>query len=250
MQFIDSAFPTGALSHSGGIESALQVGLVRDGSGLRSVLEAALDQASHSMLPFVDAGYAAMKLSTVGSVDDACETAPFADAFSASDAACDLVINNSIANQASRSQGRATLASAVRIFVASDGASEHGSTDFSESFPARRPLAVIAQLARGGRTACHLAPIFGAVVQTLGAGREEARRLFLFVSLRAWISAAVRLGVVGPLEGQSIQASLSGLVQSLAAADPVDPGDAAQTSPILDLLQGVQDRLYSRLFQS
>jgi urease accessory protein UreF len=37
----------------------------------------------------------------------------------------------------------------------------------------------------------------------------SASRLFVFTQLRGWISAAVRLNIVGPLEGQKIQRELS-----------------------------------------
>jgi len=60
----------------------------------------------------------------------------------------------------------------------------------------------------------------------------------------------VRLGVVGPLQAQELLAGLAGAARRvLAAADPA-PEEAASSAPLLDLLQGHQDRLYSRLFQS
>jgi urease accessory protein len=80
---------------------------------------------------------------------------------------------------------------------------------------------------------------------------EPALRLFLFLVLRSGISAAIRLGIVGPLEGQALQWKLAPYAQSLVTpALQTTPADAAQTAPLLDLLQGTHDRLYSRLFQS
>ncbi len=38
---------------------------------------------------------------------------------------------------------------------------------------------------------------------------EDTRRLYLFVTLRAIISAAVRLSICGPMQGQRIEAELS-----------------------------------------
>jgi urease accessory protein len=76
-------------------------------------------------------------------------------------------------------------------------------------------------------------------------------RLFLYITLRSLISSAVRLNVVGPLEAQAIQYRLGPVAGRLADRSVAyQLQDAAQTAPILELLQATQDRLYSRLFQS
>ena len=80
---------------------------------------------------------------------------------------------------------------------------------------------------------------------------SDARRLFLFHAVRGMLSAAVRLGVVGPLEAQELLARLAPEAEAaLEATAALAPEDAAGSTPLLDLLQGHQDRLYSRLFQS
>ncbi len=111
------------------------------------------------------------------------------------------------------------------------------------------PLAGLNAVARASHG--HFAPVFGAGMALLGLKRAEIGRLFLFICLRGWISAAVRLGLVGPIEGQKIQAQLSHRVSRLAAAaGRLSIDDAAQTAPLLEMLQGGHDRIYSRLFQS
>jgi urease accessory protein len=85
----------------------------------------------------------------------------------------------------------------------------------------------------------------------LGLTRERAVRVYLFMAMRGVVSAAVRLGTVGPMQAQEIQAGMAGELEALAAealAWGVD--DAVQVAPLLELWQGGQDRLYSRLFQS
>jgi urease accessory protein len=65
------------------------------------------------------------------------------------------------------------------------------------------------------------------------------------------VSAAVRLGAAGPLEGQRLLAWQREEAESvLVATAGLPPEAAASAAPILDLLQAHQDRLYSRLFQS
>lgn len=142
------------------------------------------------------------------------------------DALCDAFTNTHVANRASRLQGRAFLIAAERIFgvrPVEDGSELNG----------------------------HLAPAFGAVLRFLDIGAETARRLFVYQHLRGVVAAAVRLNLVGPMEGQVIQRELSADAASIAVqAEDWCEADLAQTAPLLDLWQGTQDRLYSRLFQS
>ncbi len=139
------------------------------------------------------------------------------------DSHCDAFTSNHVANRASRAQGRALLAAAERIFATP---------------PLHPPCG-------------HYAPVFGAVTRLLEIGRDAAGQLFFFSHLRALTASAVRLGIVGPMEAQTLQHRLAPRAQEiLAECDNLGVDDLAQTSPLLDLWQGAQDRLYSRLFQS
>jgi urease accessory protein len=104
---------------------------------------------------------------------------------------------------------------------------------------------------RSERSAGHFAPVFGMVCRELEIDLVPVIRLFLFLTLRGLVSAAVRLGIAGTLEGQSLQWRMAPFAEALVIpASEIAMEDAAQTAPLLDLLQGGQDRLYSRLFQS
>lgn len=213
-QLADSAFPTGGFAHGGGLEAAWQHGEVRNAADLQSFLAAALHQIAAGPLCFVTAGHR--------------EPA----GLPALDHCCDAFTNNHVTNRASRLQGRALIATADRVFA----------------LPALRALRP------GGADAppCgHLAPVFGVVTRVLQLTQAAAGRLFLFWQLRGLTSGAVRLGVVGPLEAQAIQYQLTPLLETVwLAGRDVPVAAAAQTAPLLDLWQGAQDRLYSRLFQS
>ena len=140
------------------------------------------------------------------------------------DATFDAFTSNHVANRASRVQGRAFLAAARRAF----------------------DLRLLPN-----RSCAHLPPSFGAVLASLHVDRHTALRLFLFSQLRSAISSAVRLGIVGPLEGQSIQHSLEPHAErTFQRSAMVRLDEIAQTAPLADLWQGAHDRLYSRLFQS
>ncbi len=212
-QLADSAFPSGGFAHSAGLEAAVQLGEVTGAGGLEAFLSRSLWQAGALALPLAAAAHADP------------------DGLPEVDRICEAMMPNHVANRASRAQGRAFLRAAAAAFPA-----------------AAEPLEACAWRER---LAGHLAPVEGAVLRLLGAGREQAQRLLLFLGLRGIVSAGVRLGLVGPLEGQAIQGRAAGLAeQVLAACGDRSLDEAAQVDPLLDLLQGHQDRLYSRLFQS
>jgi urease accessory protein len=202
LQLADSAFPTGGFAHSGGLEALVAAGEVSDEASLRRFLRDALVQAASGACPFVEA---------TGEVR-------------AIDAECDRFLVSDVANRASRTQGRAFLDTASRIFPHSE-------------------IAELREILRGSPR--HHAPVFGAVARALGIARPS--QLFLHVTLRGLSSAAVRLGVVGPHRAQRVVFDLAPSISTLAVPAVAE---AVWTSPIHELFQGTHDRLYARLFQS
>jgi len=213
LQLADSALPAGGFAHSGGVEAAVQLGRVRGPEDLADFLDEVVWNLATSALPFVTA--AVRRPSGLPALDRR----------------CDASLPSQIANRASRAQGRAFLRAAAAAFG-----------------DALAPLGEeVQQLHLPG----HLAPVFGAVLGRLGAAEGEARRLFLFQGVRGAASAAVRLGVIGPLEAQALlSAAAAAAERALQATAGVAPEQASSSAPLVDLLQGYQERLYSRLFQS
>lgn len=145
------------------------------------------------------------------------------------DRLCDAFLSNPVANRASRAQGRS--------FVAACAAAYGGKRLWKWADTENRPL--------------HHAPAFGAAAAELGVARRETMRLYLFTTLRSGLSAAVRLGLAGPLESQRLQSGCAAtLEETLGRCSTIPVEESAQTAPLLDLFQSTQDRLYSRLFQS
>jgi urease accessory protein len=213
-QLADSAFPTGGFAHSGGLEAASQQGEIRSPAELASFIQTSLDQAGQAALPFVT------------------EVFYEPHRFGEIDRLCDAFLSNHVANRASRSQGQAMLLTVERAFA----------------LPSLRALRcrVLAEKLPG-----HLAPVFGAVTRQLEVDHSSALRLFLFLVLRTLVAGAVRLGLIGPLDGQRMQSRLAPLAEQIKCrCKDLRAIDAAQTAPLLEILHGAHDRLYSRLFHT
>jgi urease accessory protein len=212
-QLADSAFPSGGFAHSAGLEAAFQLGEVETTDDLEAFLRASLLQAARAAVPFV---LAVRRGGDVAEVD----------------LACDAFLTGAVANRASRAQGNGLLNAAARALALPD-------------------LVAVARRVRAEGLPGHWGPVVGAVARAVDLSDERTARLTLFLTLRGLISAAVRLGLVGPIEAQGLQFRLSSYGQELAdRARHWGLDDAAQTSPVIELLQGAHDRLYSRLFLS
>jgi urease accessory protein len=209
-QIIDSAFPTGGFAHSGGLEAAWQAREVTDAITLRGFVHGSILQAGHAGLPLLNAAHRAP------------------DAIDALDELCHVFLTNTVANRASRIQGRALLSTCRRIW----------------------PNEQLTALEARSRHAHH-APITGAAFRALEFPLACAQRFFLYQTLRGVVGAAVRLGIVGGYQAQRLQFECStDLDFVLARCQNMDERDLAQTAPLIDLWQSGHDRLYSRLFQS
>ena len=213
-QLIDSAFPSGGFAHSGGLESALQWGMIRDHEALVAYFKTNLTQLGHSSVPFVTASHR--------------EPARITEL----DVLCDAFLSNHVANRASRLQGQGFLMATEAAF----------DLEICTSLRA---------CVRRNRFAGHLPPVFGAVAAALDIPLPLVVRQFLYLGLRDLTSSAVRLNVLGPLQGQSTQFKMKPFLEQLAQQSvALDIENVAQTAPVSDLLQQTHDRLYSRLFQS
>jgi urease accessory protein len=211
-QLVDSSFPTGGFAHSGGLEAAWQCGEVSSVQALRLFLRDALWQAGRAALPLASAAHT--------------DPARLPEL----DARCHAFLTNVVANRASAVQGRAFLATCARVWPG-------------------EPMRALEARAKGLRG--HHAPIAGAVLATLDVPLGTAQQLLLYLAARGVLSAAVRLGILGPYAAQRLQFECGEDIDAvLTRCAPLRDSDIAQTAPILDLLQAGHDRLYSRLFQS
>jgi urease accessory protein len=212
-QLADSIFPTGGFAHAGGLEAAAKLGEVCGPESLARFAEEALWSAGAFALPLASAAHRDVA------------------ALPELDCRCDAYTPSQVANRASRVQGQALLRAAGATF---------GGTAME-----------LAERVWREQLAGHLAPVTGAVLRVLGVSIAVTQRLVLHMALRGVLSAGVRLGLAGPLQAQRIQSRI-GFQADLVVANfgLLGVEDATQVTPLLDIFQGHQDRLYSRLFQS
>ena len=211
-QVVDSAFPVGTFAQSWGLEAAWQAGHVGDDAALRRFLTETIRQAGWGALPLAGAAYRQPeRLEELDALNEA-------------------FLTNTVANRASRVQGRTLAATAARVW------------------PSAATTALEARV-RQGRA--HVAPVSGVVFRTIGLPRETAGRAVLYGAARGVLAAAVRLGIVGSYRAQRMQHEAETCLDAtLERCAGLAPEEICQTAPIVDLLQGAHDRLYSRLFQS
>jgi urease accessory protein len=144
------------------------------------------------------------------------------------DAEQDAFLSGQVANRASRAQGRAFLLAAAATL------DDPAVTALREMLPCG-----------------HLTVAMGASLARAGLDRDHARQLHLFGAVRAALSAAVRLGVTGPLAAQHLLRRLHPAMDAaLEETRDLTSAEACSASPLIELVQSTQDRLYSRLFQS
>jgi urease accessory protein len=212
LQLADSAFPAGSFAHSCGLEAMAQAGELRGRARVEAFVRELAWQTGHAALPLASAAH------------------EMPASLALLDARADAFLVNHVANRASRQQGRAFIQTCAH------------------AFPNVRALR---DEVRAAGLKQHHAPIFGAALRRLDVPCADMQRLLLFGTVRAGLSSAVRLALLGTHEAQELQATLPPLLDEvLTACAPLRADDVAQTAPLADLLQATHDGLYSRLFLS
>lgn len=205
-------------------DSAFPTGGFAHSSGLEAAWQHREVRGRDELVSFLEAS-----LDQLGHASLPVVTAAFAspEKLDEYDSLCEAFTTNHVANRASRAQGRAFLSAVERVFKLKIGNQK-----------------IEIQFA-------HFAPMFGACLRRLQIPRETALRMFFFNHLRGVLAAAVRLNIVGPMEAQVLLQRLAPKAEEiLRRCEKLSLDDLAQTAPLLELWQGAQDRLYSRLFQS
>jgi urease accessory protein len=215
LHLADSALPTGSFAYSYGLESSLTFGLLRTETEFRAYLYSFLQQVVGFELPFVT--------SAAQASDGA--LAPLLLEY-------DAQLLTPALHRASLTQGKSWLKLLV-TFYPEAGLAELADELTQQALPA------------------HFVPLFGLGLGRTGFVAADIQLTYLHLALRDQLSAAIRLGFIGPMAGHRLQHDFYGVFDNLLAAADIRPyTEATRCTVLLDVAQILHDDIYSRLFQN
>lgn len=246
----DSALPTGGFVASSGLEATYQAGLLT-ASSLPDFVTDASESYAWTTVCFVKAGYEA-----AGNAD------PIASLVE-SDNVCDAVMAaNAVGRRASLAQGVAMLTLYLKCFTEEGLALDPGvvkrfknmvrAEQVNGHFPICFGLVCRYLNVDLGKNEKKVAPDNISCLTALRFYRlENTLHLWLYLFARTLYSSAVRLNIIGPYEAQKLllrsREPIEGIIRKTR---DMTIDDCCQINPLLDVCQGMHDRLYTRLFNS
>ena len=213
----DSNFPTGGYAFSNGLEATKQMGLLRSSDDLDAYMQTVIYATARSEIPFISACFKGDPL-----------PADLTDMLLTYDA---MLTAPAIA-RGSEVQGR-NLLRLMRDLYFSDAMARLHKILLSQPVPA------------------HYTIVFGMTFRIAGLKHRHTCRIFMYQFLRDQISAAVRLGQIGPMEAARLQKRHhKTAIRAMTSVAQTDYTCATRCAPQWDIAQGMHEFLYSRLFQS
>jgi len=214
LQHADSAFPSGGFAFSNGIEGLAALGVALDRQGLTAAVVAMIRHrwSSCDRIALVHAYQAGGDLARVGAVDFALEAASLAETL----------------RMGSRRNGGALLAAHVRLTT-------RGATELRSAIDAGHALG-------------HLPVVQGFVWRAVGLSQADAIAMSGYVTAAGLVAAAVRLGVIGAVDGQTVLAAALAVVAEMSAVEP-EP-EIESFAPWIDAASARHAHAHLRLFAS
>jgi len=215
LHLADSALPTGSFAYSYGLESSLTFGLVRTETEFRAYLYSFLQQVVGFELPFVTSA----------------ATIPHGDLGTLL-LEYDAQLLTPALYHASLTQGKNWL-KLLATFYPEAGLAELGHELARHELPG------------------HFVPLLGLSLGKTGFAVADIQLMYLHLALRDQLSAAIRLGFIGPMAGHLLQHDFYGIFESLLVSADIRPyTEATRCTFLLDVAQLLHDDIYSRLFQN
>ena len=217
LHLVDSAIPTGSFAYSYGLESSITFGLVNTPFALRNYLYSYLQQAGSAELPFIHSAFhlteKSPKFQAVAEEYDAQLLVP-------------------ALSRASAVQGRNWLKLLATFYPEAE-------------------LETITHWFAAHEIPPHFTLVFALALQRVGFELKELQAMYLHMLLRDQLSAAIRLGFLGPLEGHRLQHDFYAVFEHVLAAQAGKGYDEAVRSGfLLDVAQVLHEDIYSKLFQN
>ncbi len=217
LQLSDSAFPTGAFSHSLGLETLVAAGVVGDAPTLRAAIADHLGALATADLPALRQAADGESLERVVTLDRTLGATKLARE----------------ARAASVATGRSLLASAAAL----------------ELDDAR--LATYHDRVRGGSAPGHHAVAYGVVAGALVLEPGEAMSAYAFAACSALVAVGQKLIPLGQRSAQRTLFTLHAPISAAVAAGAAhDPADLFSFAPIQEVASMVHERQRTRLYIS
>ncbi len=210
----DGAFPSGAFAFSYGIEGAVAMRPGMTPADFERLVASVLRQrwASCDRIALLRAYRAGGDLSAIAVIDREVEASTLVEAL----------------RSGSRRNGASFLAAHARL-----------GHDLAHALRAD---------VRAGGCLGHIAVMQGAIWSVLGLGEELAQLTSAYTVASGLITAAVRLGAIGALQGQAVLRTCLPLIEQLTACEAPDAMDMESFIPFLDIAAARHARADLRLF--
>lgn len=219
LHLVDSSIPTGSFAYSYGLESSITFRLVKNLFGLRNYLYSYLQQVVSMEFPFM---YSVHQLPPP---DLTPELRLMAEEYDA------MMLVPTI-HKASVVQGKNWL----RLL---------------ESFYPVAGLQEVQHWFEQQGLPLHFVLVFTLCLKRVGFTRQDVQAMYLHMALRDQVSAAIRLGFMGPMEGHRLQHDFYAIFDDLFAQHgQKEYWEATRSAFLLDTAQIFHEDIYSKLFQN
>lgn len=214
----DSAFPTGAFAYSSGLEALAEFGFITSESELADYLFEVLKQAISFDVPFLN--------SICTSLENEPELCQIIKTYDATFVSGEM-LNGSL------NLGKNWLR------LLRDVLQENEVSDFiNDTF-------------RRNRLPRHLLIVMAISLKKTGFTQEQIILFHLNSIIRDQVSAAIRLGIVGPMQGHALQKIIySELSEKIKIDYKKTYVDASKSGVMTDLAQILHNNVYSKLFKN
>lgn len=219
MHLIDSSLPTGSFAYSMGLESSITFGLIKNQFELRNYLYSFLQQIVSADFPFINSCF------KLGAPD----------------------LNNQLLKIGEEYDA---FLFTPTIYKASITQAKNWNKLLMTFYPDAK-LQQIDDWFSSNNLPLHYLIVFSLSLKRVGFSLDEAREMHLHINIRDQISAAIRLGFIGPMKGHKLQHDFYTIFEGLLESCKESTYDRASRSAfLLEAAQIYHDDVYSKLFQN